>query len=134
MEPELKRAMTRSGLKLFGGLTMIAVLVGIRVVTAEPAGVAEGVAALERLEAELAAEPFRAEADAGTRPAARSTQADGEGGRRTLDLLAPRPSSDRPTPDADRLVSCKLGGAVQFMRAADCLSRGGDSTDFDPED
>jgi hypothetical protein len=133
MERELKRAMTRAGLKLGGGLALIAALVGIRVVTAEPAGVAEGVAALERLEAELAAETARDQADGATRPATRSTSAHGEAEGRLRDALASRRRSERPA-DADRLVSCELGGTVQFMRAADCLSRGGDSTDFDPED
>ena len=43
------------------------------------------------------------------------------------------PSAAPADPSADRLVSCRLGGSVQFMRAADCLTRGGESKDFDPK-
>ena len=132
MEPELKRAMTRAGLKLGGGLALVAALVGIRVVTAEPASVAEGVAALERLEEELATET----AEAGTVGRSRATATSPGVGRgvHTREAPVPRRQPTSRSQDADRLVSCSLGGTVQFMRAADCLSRGGDSTDFDPED
>lgn len=130
MEPEIQRALQRAGLKLGGGLLLVAAVVGIRVVTSTPEGVDAGVAQLEQLESELSAErvPAAAPPDDG------GVVAEGPAPSSSLARPGPAPSGAGAAEghDADRLVSCRVDGRTRFMRAADCLSRGGRSRDLPP--
>ena len=127
MESGMKKAWRRAGLKLGVGLALVAALIGIRMITARREGVESGIAELERLESELAAEPI-----SGTSaPVAdgKSTEAPGDADGSIVSRLgAGILGSDSRPHDGDRLVSCRLDGATRFMRADDCALRGGDAT------
>jgi len=134
MESEIKRACVKAGLKLGGGLSLVVALVGLRIVSADPGGVQAGVEQLERLGAELEAEAAdspidrertRDSASVPAPPVEKSIASRLTGG--DSDHL----SSSSRSPDAEQLVSCRLeGGITQFMRRADCATRGGGSTEF----
>jgi hypothetical protein len=131
MEAYLSKALRRAGIKLTLGLAVIGALVGIRIVTATPTGVEGEIAELERFEAELASAEVGAAAPADGEPgdAATTASAPAIGS-------APRPSgAGRASPgalDLDRMVRCLGGGTVQYMRAADCATRGGDLEELPP--
>lgn len=144
MEDEIKRACWRAGAKLGIGLSLVAAVLGVRVITTAPAGVEGEVAKLERVEAELANEraesgqPVGKADDTPSQPTAAAVRSEGSaeddsivsrfsaGVRKTVGG-----SSDRDGDlDAERLVSCRLPTGTQFMRAADCGLRGGQSTDL----
>lgn len=134
----MQKAIAKAGWKLGGGGLLVGAVLGVRIVTADPDGIESEIEELATLEAELAADaegrgveaPFR---DAEGRDAdTASSDAEAEG------LVARMSATVRDTlsggetgPDPNRLVRCDLGGGVQFMRAADCQSRGGGLTDVD---
>lgn len=130
MEATLESAFKRAGLKFGGGLMFIVAIIGIRVVTATPAGVESEIAELEALESEIAAES----ASVGRRVEAKETPPVEDGslaswlGATVRERLS---GTTEAGPDVDRLVSCSLANGIHFMRAADCATRGGRSTDFD---
>jgi len=132
MQSDIETAIKRAGLKLGGGLLLLAALIGIRIITAQPGGIESEIAELEQHESEVAEggqiEPRAAAPEAAT--------ANAEASRSMLSGLglSGRASSSASGPsalDADRLVSCELRGSVQFMRGADCATRGGRATDLD---
>jgi len=131
MQAYLSKALRRAGTKLALGLAVVAALVGIRIVTATPTGVEGEIAELERFEAELAA------ADAG----AVSTVGERAGDAATASSVPTRDSEPRLSDagtartdgqDLDRMVRCLAGGSAQYMRAADCSTRGGDLEELPP--
>jgi hypothetical protein len=125
MDAELRRAWRRAGIKAGGGLLGLAGLVGLRLISAVPAGLEADLAELEAVEAELYVASKAASAPAST---TRTPEATGASTLERLWAAAP------PGSDPDRLVSCRLAGVVQFTRAADCLARGGESRDLSPRD
>ncbi|MEM9177879.1 MAG: hypothetical protein AAGC67_21950, partial [Myxococcota bacterium] len=102
-------------------------VVGVRIGPADPDGIDGQIVELVSLEAELAA-------DAVARGiAAPGAEADGSGlvARMSATVRDSLGGTDESGPDPNRLVRCDLGGGVQFMRAADCQGRGGDTIDVD---
>ena len=130
MQPWLTKALWRAGMKLSVGLAVVGALVGIRIVTATPGGVEGDLAELARLEADLAAQRQGGVPafEAGGSPTGGSTTVNSSGPN---DSQAPAPSD---TDDLDRLVRCRGGQGVQFMRAADCSMRGGRVEELPPPD
>lgn len=128
MQPWLTKALWRAGAKLSVGLAVVGALVGIRIVTATPVGVDADLAELARLEAQLEAERRSGVPafEAGEPPSGGSTTATSSG---TDAGRAPAPAADG---DLDRVVRCRGGQDVQFMRAADCSMRGGRLEELPP--
>ena len=125
MEAYLSKALWRAGTKLTLGLAVLGALVGGRIVTAPPAGVEGDIAELEQLEAELAAGGTGTAANAG--PAAPASA--GNPGTSAYGVSGASPDAQ----DLDRLVRCLGGGGgVQYMRAADCATRGGALQELPP--
>jgi hypothetical protein len=131
MQSDIETAIKRAGLKLGGGLLLLCALIGIRIVTATPAGIESEIAELEESGAALAevdahaADPSSdvATGDAGTRGSLVPDR--GPRGRSSSS------ASGAAARDAERLVSCEIRGSVHFMRAADCATRGGRAADLD---
>jgi len=129
MQSEIETAIKRAACKLGAGLLLLAALIGVRIVTATPAGIESEIAELERLESATAQSDQQA-----SDPSVPDTAEGAEESGSLLSRLRPggRPSSaGAAAPDGERLVSCELGGGVQFMRGADCATRGGRATDLD---
>lgn len=124
MEAYLSKALWRAGTKLGVGLAVVGAVVGIRIVTATPTGVEGDIAQLEQLEAELAAGGTESPSDAESGTSASGSDAGASAGS-SLD-------SSPDARDLDRLVRCLDGGAVQYMRAADCATRGGALEELPP--
>jgi hypothetical protein len=120
MEPYLAKACRRAAIRLVGGGVVLITVVGLRIVTATPRGIEGEIAELERFEAQGASDPTTESGERG-----------GVGpGRVDADepLAAASPDAVRPRgvdPDPDRLVRCHFAAQSQFMRAADCQTRGG---------
>lgn len=138
MEAEMKSAWIKAGIKFGIGLALIVSVVGIRVISVAPDGVAAGIEELERLESELARETTPAEGTSGDPPDGASA---GDGDAASVASRASRagaavfermPGSDsKPdASDADRMVSCQIARSTRFMSAADCATRGGRSSDL----
>lgn len=127
MEADLSKALWRAGMKLGVGLAVVGALVGIRIVTATPTGIDGDIAQLEQLEAELAA---GGAGGAGTSADSESGEsaAGSDSGARAAATLQPSPDAR----DLDRMVRCLGGGAVKYMRAADCATRGGELDELPP--
>ncbi|HPG24462.1 MAG: hypothetical protein H6748_18985 [Spirochaetaceae bacterium] len=132
MDEDLKRACLRAGIKLGVGLSVVAALVGLRIVTVTPSGLASDLAELEAVDRERAAEreDERASGDdsptAGRRGESGASDAQAPLGRLESGLRGVLGESGTEVePDAERLVACRLGERVEFMRAADCALRGG---------
>ena len=127
----MKKAIAAGG-KLGGGLLLLGALIGVRIVTADADGIQGELEELEAFEVE-----FSADADAHTSFRGAETSVAGAGDdesgllARVSATLRDGLSGEAPGPDPNRLVRCELGGGVQFMRAANCQSRGGDLTDVD---
>lgn len=123
---DLEKALTKAGWKLGGGLLLVGALVGVRIVTADPDGIKAEIAELETLERAL-------ERDAEERgvESPRTEADDGLMARMSATVRDRMPGRAEPGPDPNRLVRCQLGGGIQFTRAADCQSRGGDAIDVD---
>lgn len=130
MESGLAHAYKKAGFKLGGGLMLIAAMLGVRIIVATPDGVEAEIAELEQVEDEFAAEQPTSERRSSPVPAS-AAKSDSIVSRMGAGVRGQLSGSGRVAPDADRLVSCALGGATQFMRAADCATRGGTSTDVD---
>ncbi len=128
MESGMKSAWLRAGLKLGVGLALVLALIGIRMITANRDGVESGIAALERLDSELAAESLPATAAPVTEG---PRGADAGGGSIVARLSAGVLGSDSGARGGDELVSCRLGATTQFMRSDDCAIRGGAATVFE---
>lgn len=127
MEVDLSKACWRAGMKLAVGLAVLGAVVGIRIVTATPAGVEGEIAELERFDAEQA----RASAtDALPDEAGSPTASASDGVQADTASAAVAPEAD----DLDRLVRCHVSGSQQFMRAADCAVRGGGLEELPPPD
>jgi len=122
----LKKAFRKAGFKLGGGLALVVALIGVRVITADPDGLDDEIAELERLQEELAADAAERGVEAPDGPSAGGLVA-----RVSATLREHLPPSASSEPDPNRLVKCDLGSGIQFMRAADCQSRGGDVSDVD---
>ncbi len=129
MEPYLSKALWRAGAKLTAGLALVGAVVGVRIVTATPVGVESDLEQLERLEAELAAEASGGSAAAieGAMPPSPPGEAEDSSAVATT----PAPRGVDPG-DLDRLVRCHGAKGVQYMRAADCATRGGDLEELPP--
>ena len=135
MESDLRKAGIKAGIKFAIGLFTLTAIVGIRIVTATPDGVEAEIEELEQLEVELGEQQTQRanaarEADVGVP----TTQPESDS---VLSGISNRVrnqfgGSDSGGPDAERLVSCRLDGGMQFMRAADCRSRGGSLKDVKP--
>jgi len=127
MEAYFSKACWRAGMKLAVGLAVLGAVVGIRIVTATPVGVEGEIAELERFDAEQApASATHALPEAAGGPSASATdavEADAAGAG-----VAPEAG------DLDRLVRCFVAGRQQFMRAADCATRGGELEELPPPD
>ncbi len=136
MQSEMETAIKRAGLKLGGGLLLLAALIGVRIVTVTPRGIESEIAELEQLESSIA-DSDRLE----NAPASPTSAADAEAsgsilsglglGERESSTASGSTSSGSSSRDAERLVSCEIGGSVQFTRGADCATRGGRATDLD---
>lgn len=126
MDEDLRKATCKVGIKLAGGMLVIGAVLGIRVVTLDSGGINGEIAELEAVEEALVQDAEERGVKAPERVQDDSLVARiGAAVRENLRL-----AKTNTGPDADRLVSCRLGSSTQFMRAADCLSRGGDPTDF----
>jgi hypothetical protein len=125
MKPEIKRACSKAAAKLGIGLSLLAAVIGIRLVTATPEGIESGVEELERLEAQIASESNSTRSET---PDADPASGDSIVSRLGAGMLEHMPDSDPGPRDGDKLVSCRLGASTHFMRAGDCSMRGGDST------
>ncbi len=130
MEAEMKSACIKAGAKAGIGLALVAAVIGIRIVTATPDGVASGIDALEKLDSEIAVE---AKADESAASAGEASEEDSFVSRLGAGMREHLPASDSRSREGDRMVSCRLGGATQFMRADDCAMRGGESTIVAPD-
>ena len=132
MGADLERACKRAATKLFGGWLILAALVGVRLVTSDPSGIESEVAELDAVREGLEAETRASE------PAPVDADEEGDAslvarvGERVRGVL-PGDHGDPDAADRERLVSCRVGGGVQFMRAADCATRGGRARDLAPE-
>lgn len=125
MEPELKTAYWKAGAKLGIGLTLVAAVVGIRMISVTPEGVPAAIEKLEQLDSEIAAEAAENER------AATALVEDGDESlvsRLGAGMREHLQDSDSGSPDGERMVSCRSNGRTQFMRADDCAVRGGEST------
>jgi hypothetical protein len=133
MEPEVKRAFFKAGAKLGIGLSLLAAVIGIRILTATAPGIESGIEELDRLGAQMAREATQASSDrieAGTRSGEGDRDPDSLGSRMNAALRGHFPGSVAETHEGEKLVSCDLNGRMHFMRADDCASRGGRSTVF----
>ena len=126
MDGKLQKAWRMAGIKLVGGLLILGGFLGVRMVTADPDGLDAEIAKLDAIEQELAAD-----AEERGVPTPPAVEDDSIVSRMKAQVM---PASAPAGPDPDRLVSCRLAAGTQFMRAADCLSRGGRSSDFEPRD
>ena len=127
----MKTACLKAGAKLGIGLSLLAAVIGIRLVTTTPEGIESGIEELERLDAQIAAEAAAANAEI---PEAEPTSEDSIASRLTAGIVEGSPGSDSRSQDADKMVSCRLAGSTHFMRADNCAMRGGESTVFSDED
>jgi len=134
MEAHLSKACWRAGAKLLVGFAVIGAVVGIRIVTATPTGIEAEIAELERFEAEQAA--AIASGNAGS-----ASDAEGAPGPEAVDPGLSGDPNDasigstaraEEAGDLDRMVRCRLAGSTQFMRAADCSTRGGALEELPP--
>jgi len=125
MEPEMKTALWKASAKLGIGLTLVAAFVGIRMITAKPEGVPAALEKLEALDAQIAAEAAENEESA---PASADDRNDSIVSRLGAEMREQLPGAEPDARDGERMVSCRLGGRTQFMRADDCAVRGGEST------
>lgn len=126
----MKKAIVKAGWKLGGGLLLVGAVIGVRIVTADPDGIEGEIEQLDALEAELSAET-EARREAASVPVEEDREgpeADGLVARMSATVRASLRGQE-PGPDPNRVVRCDLGGGIQFTRAADCQSRGGDITD-----
>jgi len=129
MEPEIRRAVSKAGMKLGIGLTLLCGLIGLRIVTATSPGIESGIEELERLDAQWVTESTTP----GSESSAMESDADAEnslGSRMAATLRDHLPGSDPAPRGGYRLVSCDLNGRTHFTRAEDCAARGGRSTVF----
>ena len=126
MEPELKKACVKAAAKLGIGLTLVVAIIGIRMVSVTPDGVPAAIEKLEALDKQIEAES----ASVGE-AIAESGSASGNSivSRLRAGVRDHLPGSKTKSEDGERLVSCRLAGRTQFMRADDCAVRGGESTD-----
>ena len=126
MEPELKKACVKAAAKLGIGLTLVVAIIGIRMVSVTPDGVPAAIEKLEALDKQIEAES----ASVGE-AIAESGSASGNSivSRLRAGVRDHLPGSKMKSEDGERLVSCRLAGRTQFMRADDCAVRGGESTD-----
>jgi len=122
----MKKAFTKAGFKLGGGLALVVAVIGVRMIAADPDGLDDEIAELERLQEELAADAAERGVEAPDGPSA-----DGLVAWFSATVRENLPSRTPSGPDPNRLVKCDLGSGMQFMRAADCQSRGGDVSDVD---
>ncbi|MBK7947439.1 MAG: hypothetical protein IPK00_01510 [Deltaproteobacteria bacterium] len=136
MEAYLAKACWRAGAKLIAGFAVLGAVVGIRVVTATPTGIEAEIAELERFEAEQAAEavsPSRSAADSeGDHDAAALATRSSGGMLDGSSAPVAGGTADTDQADLDRMVRCHLAGQTQFMRAADCGTRGGALEELPP--
>jgi hypothetical protein len=126
MEPELKKACWNAAVKLGIGLTLVVAVIGIRLVSVTSDGVPAAIEKLDALNDQLAEE------SAAGSPAASRTASESEGSivaRLSAGVREHFTSSNGKSRDGERLVSCRLSGRTQFMRADDCAVHGGASTD-----
>jgi anti-sigma factor RsiW len=124
MDLEMKRACIRAAARMVFGLSIVAALIGIRMITATPSSMADAKAQLEALDAELAEE-------VASDPTTADVEVPGPDGASVLSRMGravPDPLSGAEASAPDPLVSCRLSGRAQFMRASDCAMRGGRST------
>ena len=121
----MRHACSKAAAKLGIGLSLLAAVIGMRLMTAMPEGVESGVEELERLDERIAAESPAANSGA---QEVEPAQDDSIVARLSAGVREHIPSSDSGLRDGDKLVSCRLGGNTQYTRADDCAMRGGDST------
>lgn len=136
MDAHLSKACWRAGAKLLVGFALIGAVVGVRIVTAKPTGIEAEIAELERFEAEQAASqaggPGAEAGVEGDSVAGADEGAPSMIGGRSAAASEASARSDGEAGDLDRLVRCRLGGSTQFMRAADCATRGGTLEELPP--
>lgn len=126
MDEAIRKAALRAGVRLVGGLLIVGGFIAVRVVTADRTGIEAEIDELAAVEQVLAEDA----ATRGARPVEASAGSTGlvaRVGDRVRSAL-PGPSTSA---EDERLVACRLAGGVQFMRAADCLTRGGESSEVD---
>ena len=126
MEAYLSKACWRAGTKLVAGVAVLGAVIGVRIVTATPAGVEGEIAELERFEAEQASA-----AATGSLP----DDANALSASASREIESDAANAGGAAPDAgdlDRMVRCFLGGGQQFMRAGDCATRGGELDELPP--
>jgi hypothetical protein len=131
MDSDLEQAVKKAGFKLGGGLLFLSAILAIRVVTVTPAGVESEIEELEDVASEIAAEETAAGRDEDLAPTPPAKEDPSFVSRLGAKVVGKPVGSGHNSQDADRLVSCNLAAGTQFMRAADCATRGGTSTDFD---
>lgn len=125
MEPEIKTACVRAAAKLGMGLSLLAAVIGIRLVTATSSGVESGIRELERLESQIESESTVTASDT---DAAEPVSDDSIGARLSTGVRNHFSGSEPGTRGGEKLVSCRLADGIHFMRADDCAMRGGQST------
>lgn len=130
METAIKSAVVNAGLKAAIGLSLVAGLIAIRLVSATPEGVKAGIEELERLDAQLSAESTGANSNGS------SVATGGDESmvsKMTAGVRERMGASDSRTRDGEKLVSCVVSGRTHFMRADDCAMRRGQSSVIEPD-
>ena len=105
-------------IRLGVGLFCLGGLIGLRLVVAPTDGIEAEIAELERFEAVASTPALGLEDPAPEEPSWTARLEEIGGG-----LLGDKPR----TASEDRLVQCQLEGRLLFMRAGDCLGRGGEA-------
>jgi hypothetical protein len=128
MEAEMRSAWMIAGLKMGLGFFVVAAVLGIRVVSVAPE---RDAAEFEDDVPVAASQPIE---PAGLVADAPPNNEDSSIGRVMTGMRERLPGSGaaerRP---GDRMVSCRMRGATQFMTADDCATRGGRSTLFESD-
>lgn len=130
----MKSACLKAGAKLGAGLSLLAAVIGIRLVTTTPAGIEAGIEELERLDAQITSEAIARTSE--TLEASEKEPGPGDSivSRLSAGMHDDRRNSASRSQEGAKLVSCRLSGSTHFMRADDCAMRGGESTVVSDED
>jgi hypothetical protein len=130
MDAAIQTAWLKAGLKLGLGLLLLGAVVGIRIVTVSPERVATDVETLDPLTDRA---PVQARTTSTAAEPAVPDSDDSLIGDLASGVIEHLPGAGASRRAGDEMVSCRSRGAVQFMTADDCATRGGRSTVFESD-